>query len=89
MNPYLVSHILRSLTAECSGRAFIEAAEWNEAQLASLRRTPFRHLGSARKFTLFQHTIVFWGRNETVRQTQDTSGDLPRPITNRTSDEKA
>ena len=61
VNPSLVSYILRSLAAESHGRAFIEAAEWNQAQLASLRRTPFRRLGSARKFTLFRHTMVFWG----------------------------
>jgi ribosomal protein S18 acetylase RimI-like enzyme len=90
VNPLLVGNILRSLTVECQGRAFIEAAEWNQAQLASLQRTPFRHLGSARKFMLFRHTMVFWGRNETVRQTQDPTGNLPRPVTNRrTSEEKA
>jgi ribosomal protein S18 acetylase RimI-like enzyme len=90
LNPFLVSYILSSLAAECQGRAFIEAAEWNQAQLASLQRTPFRRLGSARKFTLFRHAIVFWGSNETVRQTQDTSDNPPRPVANqRTSEEKA
>jgi ribosomal protein S18 acetylase RimI-like enzyme len=90
VNPFLVNYILRSLAAECHRRAFIEAAEWNQAQLASLRRTPFHGLGSARKFTLFRHAIVFWGANETERTTQDTSGNLPRPVTNqRPSQEKA
>jgi ribosomal protein S18 acetylase RimI-like enzyme len=90
VNPLLVSYILRSLTAECQGRAFIEAAEWNQAQLASLQRTPFRCLGSARKFTLFRRAVVFWGSGEPLRPIQDTSDNLPRPVTNQsTSEEKA
>jgi ribosomal protein S18 acetylase RimI-like enzyme len=90
VNPFLVNSILRSLAAECQRCAFIEAAEWNQAQLTSLRRTHFRRLGSARKFTLFRHTMVFWGRNETLGQTQDASGKLPRTVTNqRRSEEKA
>ena len=68
VNPLLVSYILRSLAAEGQGRAFIEAAEWNQAQLASLRRTPFRRLGLARKFTLFRYTMVWWGENKTGEQ---------------------
>jgi len=71
VNPLLVSYILHSLAVEGLGRAFIEAAEWNRAQLASLRRTPFRCFGSARKCTLFQHTIVCWEENKTVKQKQN------------------
>jgi ribosomal protein S18 acetylase RimI-like enzyme len=90
VNPLLVSYILRSLTAECQGRAFIEAAEWNQAQLASLQRTPFRYLGSARKFTPFRRAMVFWGSMEAAPQTQDTSDNLRQPVTSRrTSEEKA
>jgi|HubBroStandDraft_1064217.scaffolds.fasta_scaffold194163_2 ribosomal protein S18 acetylase RimI-like enzyme len=90
LNPLLVTQILHNLSAECHGRAFIEAAEWNQPQLASLRRTPFRLLGSARKLTLFRHTMVFWGADENARQAQDTFGNLPRPVTNpRSSEEKA
>ena len=90
VNPSLVSYILSSVAAESHGRAFIEAAEWNQAQLASLRRTPFRRLGSARKLTLFRNTVVFWGKNETVRQTQDMRSNLSQPVTNqRPSREKA
>jgi ribosomal protein S18 acetylase RimI-like enzyme len=68
VNPLLVSYILRSLAAEGQGRAFIEAAEWNQAQLASLRRTPFRRLGLARKFTLLRYTMVWWEENKTGEQ---------------------
>jgi hypothetical protein len=60
MNPVLVRYILRSLAEDCRGRAFIEAAEWNQQQLASLKRTPFRRLGLATKFTFLKHTIVCW-----------------------------
>jgi ribosomal protein S18 acetylase RimI-like enzyme len=68
INPLLVTHILHKLAANCGGRAFIEAAEWNEAQLSSLRKTPFRHLGMARSFTLFGHTFVSWIGNITLQQ---------------------
>jgi len=64
MNPSLVSYILRSLAAESHGLAFIEAAEWNQAQLASLQKTPFRPLGRARKFTILRRTIVYWDQNQ-------------------------
>jgi len=83
VNPSLVNSILRSIAIESQGRAFIEAAEWNQAQLASLRKTPFRPLGSARKFTLLWHTLVHWRADEPVRHTQGTSEKLPRPATNR------
>ena len=68
LNPFLVNHILRSLSAECQGRAFIEAAEWNHAQLASLTRTPFHRLSSARKFTILGRTILCWARDEALEQ---------------------
>jgi ribosomal protein S18 acetylase RimI-like enzyme len=71
MNPSLVTEILRNLTAECVGRAFIEAAEWNHAQLASLRKTAFHRLGRASKFTIFRRTIVCWDKNETTEQEQE------------------
>jgi ribosomal protein S18 acetylase RimI-like enzyme len=58
LNPLLVTHILRNLAVECGGRAFIEAAEWNQAQLSSLMRTPFRRLGWARKSIIIRRTIV-------------------------------
>lgn len=62
LNPALVNHILSRLAQETHGRAFIEAAEWNQPQLASLARMPFRRLGCARKFQLFGRTFVVWRR---------------------------
>lgn len=68
LNPLLVGYILRALALESQGRAFIEAAEWNRPQLASLRNTPFRRLGLASKFTLLRRTVVCWYENDTLEQ---------------------
>ena len=59
-NPHLVDHILRRLAADGWTRAFIEAAEWNHAQLISLANTPFHRLGRAKKLKFFRRTVVFW-----------------------------
>ena len=58
LNPLLVKQILRNLADNCAGRAFIEVAEWNQAQLSSLSKTPFRPLGVASKFTILGRTVV-------------------------------
>ena len=68
MNPYLIGRILDGLATNRRGRAFIEAAEWNDAQLSSLRKTPFRYLGSVRSFTILAHTFVSWIENGAVVQ---------------------
>ena len=64
LNPALVGQILQALSRENLKRAYIEAAAWNEPQLASLKKTPFRRLGAARKFQLGKTTKVFWSRRE-------------------------
>lgn len=74
LNPLLLTNILHNLTTECAGRAFIEAAEWNHAQLASLRKTSFHRLGQASKFTIFRRTIVCWDESETAKQ--EPEGEL-------------
>ena len=60
INPLLVTHILRSFAANRAGRAFIEVAEWNQAQLSSLQKTPFRRLGMVRTVALFGQTFSCW-----------------------------
>ena len=70
INPFLVTHILRSMAGECGGRAFIEAREWNEAQLSSLRKTAFRCMGWARKSAIFHRTFVCWTRNDAVARAE-------------------
>ena len=74
VNPLLVGHILRSLAADGLRQAFIEAADWNKAQLSSLRKTPFRRIGSAHKWSLFQQTFVWWTAREPTRQTNTDRG---------------
>lgn len=68
MNPLLVTYILRNLATNRGGRAFIEAAQWNDAQLGSLQKTPFRRLGLVWSFTTFGHTYVSWLKKETSEQ---------------------
>jgi len=66
MNPHLIGRVLDVFATNGGGRAFIEAAEWNDAQLSSLRKTPFRCLGSVRSFKIFDHTLVSWRSGPTV-----------------------
>ena len=53
-------------------RAFIEAAEWNQAQLSSLARTPFRRLGWARKVTILGRTVSIWWKGKAAEEEQHT-----------------
>jgi ribosomal protein S18 acetylase RimI-like enzyme len=80
LNPLLVTFILASLAAECRGRAYIEAAEWNHAQLSSLKRTPFQRFGSARKFTILRRTMVWWSEKRTEQPGQGGEGNIT-PVT--------
>jgi len=68
INPYLVTHILGSLANTTRGRAFIEAAEWNHAQLSSLQKTPFCQLGKVRSFEVFGHRLTVWKKIATSRR---------------------
>jgi ribosomal protein S18 acetylase RimI-like enzyme len=68
VNPFLVRCILHRSAADGGTRAFIEAAEWNQAQLSSLGKTPFHRFGRARKWTVFGRTIVCWAGGETYQQ---------------------
>jgi ribosomal protein S18 acetylase RimI-like enzyme len=73
INPFLVGYILHALAADCGGRAFIETAEWNEAQLHSLWKTAFRRLGWARSVTIFGHKFTSWtGGDDTEEAAQPT-----------------
>jgi ribosomal protein S18 acetylase RimI-like enzyme len=84
MNPFLVGEILGRLAREGASRALIEAAEWNQAQLSSLSKTPFRRLGLARKLTIFNRTIVCWTERETApRGTKVPVRAIDNPATGR------
>lgn len=58
LNPYLITYILSQLVT--SGRAYIEAAEWNSAQLSSLAKTSFQCLGSVAQCRIFGGTLLRW-----------------------------
>jgi len=71
LNPTLVNHILTALVQEGASRAFIEAAEWNKAQLVSLSRTFFQKIGCARKFEILGKTIIIWSEKAQWDTTQE------------------
>jgi ribosomal protein S18 acetylase RimI-like enzyme len=73
INPLLVGYILRAFANDGRARAFIEAAEWNEAQLSSLRKTPFRRLGSAVSFTVFGRKFTKWANIKQAEQTSEST----------------
>jgi hypothetical protein len=80
VNPFLVGRILDRLATSCGGRAFIEAAVWNDSQLASLRKTPFRRLGRARSFAIFGHTLVSWKKADAMAllsESAEPAGRIP------------
>jgi GNAT superfamily N-acetyltransferase len=80
LNPLLVKCILKGLAGECAGRALIEAAEWNQAQLSSLRKTPFLRLGMVRSFTVLGHTFTHWSEKSATEESEDvTSGVSDSP----------
>jgi GNAT superfamily N-acetyltransferase len=71
INPLLVTQILVALAHDGHTRAFIEAAAWNDAQLASLRKTPFHLLGTVRSLTIARHRVTRWsGDNRTALATR-------------------
>ena len=79
INSALVRHILQEFAVEARRRAFIEAAQWNTAQLSSLRRTPFQRFGVARKRGLFSKPSVVWdGDDLPVHVVNDASKDNRR-----------
>jgi ribosomal protein S18 acetylase RimI-like enzyme len=85
LNPLLVNQVLRQLATEGLGRAFIEVAEWNRAQLSSLRKTPFHRLGRARKLTIGRQTMVWFADGlprssvEHVTDNSSTAVDRGKP----------
>jgi ribosomal protein S18 acetylase RimI-like enzyme len=78
INPYLVGRVLEGVAANFAGRAFIEAAEWNDAQLSSLRKTPFRCLGTVRSISIRGHKFTSWLSSDTVAKMQKRT-EAPDP----------
>lgn len=61
----LTTYILQTLAAEGGTRAFADTGEWNRAQLASFKMTPFRLLGWVRTYRILGRTFTRWVENET------------------------
>jgi GNAT superfamily N-acetyltransferase len=80
LNPYLITYILSHLVPSCSGRAYIEAAEWNRAQLSSLAKTSFHCLGSVAKHKIFGQILLRWSPAQFVGRVQDGSGRNARTV---------
>jgi ribosomal protein S18 acetylase RimI-like enzyme len=59
---FLMTYILNKLSSEGRERAFAEAAEWNQASIASIGSTAFRRFGVARKYKLLGRTVVAWSQ---------------------------
>ena len=82
INPAIVSFILARSAEQGCQRAFIETAVWNAAELASLRKTPFRKLGVVRSVTLFGRVIAVWRPGKPAlpsRVAQEPSAGLSAP----------
>ena len=60
----LTGHILHALAVEGSSRAFADTGEWNQAQLASFKMTPFQFLGMVRTYKILGHVITRWDAEE-------------------------
>lgn len=66
----LTGYILQTLAAEGRARAFADTGEWNTAQLASFKMTPFRPLGYVRTYNVFGQIFTRWSPNEPVKPEQ-------------------
>jgi ribosomal protein S18 acetylase RimI-like enzyme len=66
----LTSHILHKLAAEGRSRAFADTGEWNQAQLASFKMTPFRFLGFVRTHKVFGRVHTCWQVSKPAGQEQ-------------------
>jgi hypothetical protein len=84
----LTSYILHRLAAEGRSRAFADTGEWNLAQLASFKMTPFRQLGVARSFTTLGHSFTRWVGNETIDWSPKRMEQMNRATTSARSYER-
>lgn len=68
----LMTYILHELAVDGCVRAFGEAAEWNQASVASFVMTSFQRLGLAKKLTVCGRTIVWWTPDQGVEQRHES-----------------
>ena len=57
---FLTGYILKTLAVEGGARAYADTHEWNHAQIASFKMTPFRRLGVVRTYQFFGHHLTRW-----------------------------
>lgn len=81
MHCLLTAYILQTLAAEGGSRAFADTGEWNQAQLASFKMTPFRRLGFARSITILGRKFTSWSEDQFVSETQNDLGVEHKSIT--------
>lgn len=73
LNPMLVAHILSTVAKEAEGRAFIECAEWNHPQRASLKKTSFHHLGTVSTTQFFGRAFTRWSERPEYKTARASS----------------
>jgi hypothetical protein len=77
----LTNHILCALAAEGWSRAFADTNEWNRAQLAAFRLTPFRALGSVKTYRLFGRVLTRWSAGASALPTGQKIGRGAKTVT--------
>lgn len=80
MHWLLTVYILQTLAAEGGARAFADTGEWNQAQLASFKLTPFRRLGIVRSFAIFGHTFLSWVEGKAAEQIEMDAERSTKPL---------
>jgi hypothetical protein len=88
MHWLITTYILRTLAAEGSGRAYADTGEWNEAQLAAFKMTPFRPLGMVRTFTMFGRMFTRWSEYTPVAQPKKQRTSEAKPLAVARSNER-
>lgn len=76
----LTGHILHTLAAEGRSRAFADTAEWNQAQLASFKMTPFRRLGVVRTYRVLGQELNRWVESKPLNREQKSSTMREKPM---------
>ncbi|HWP84931.1 MAG TPA: GNAT family N-acetyltransferase [Terriglobia bacterium] len=74
LNQRSLQYVLSRLAEEGAERAFSDVAEWNRAQLASLRDTPLRPFGWARRFAFLRYNLVLWNTRRPLDAAAQVAG---------------
>jgi hypothetical protein len=76
----LTNRILETLAVEGCSRAFADTGEWNRAQLAAFKVTPFRALGSVKTYKLFGRRLTTWSAGGSAGQIRQMVGRSPKTM---------